>query len=89
MITWSVSTLFATAVTHFGSLGICVRHFQPRRDNRLMHQFETQTLQMREMNQELADVKQTLAHTQKGKLIIVEHVPVKSTNCYQLQCTLN
>ena len=45
---------------------LVVLHSQPRRDNRYDRQFETQTLQMREMNQELVDVKQTLAYTQKG-----------------------
>ena len=35
----------------------------------LVRQLEEQTLQMREMNQELVDVKQTLSHTQKGEFI--------------------
>lgn len=36
------------------------------RDDRLLRQFEAQTLQMKEMGQELVDVKQTLEYTQKA-----------------------
>ncbi|XP_053399903.1 centriole and centriolar satellite protein ofd1-like [Mercenaria mercenaria] len=38
----------------------------PDRDDRLLRQFEAQTLQMKEMGQELVDVKQTLQYTQKA-----------------------
>jgi hypothetical protein len=41
------------------------------RDDRLMRQFEAQTLQMKEMGQELVDVKQTLQYTQKGMNLLI------------------
>ena len=40
--------------------------FQSGKNTTLLRQLEEQTLQMKDMNQELVDVKQTLAHTQKG-----------------------
>ena len=49
--------------------------FQSGKNTTLLRQLEEQTLQMKDMNQELVDVKQTLAHTQKGMSVYTDTCP--------------
>ena len=63
--------------------------FQSGKNTTLLRQLEEQTLQMKDMNQELVDVKQTLAHTQKGMSIgLDKHFKRKIVN-YFLPISLN